>query len=1069
MALKFYVKDKKEEKPITKNTNTSSKFYVKDTAPAKTTAAPIASRSINPYAYVGQEIIPVTGQESALGKIGKGIVNYGLGTVGRTVSSVTDLMKQGAYNIGKAATGQKTDFSKQLAMSDVFGDKYKAWESKQNPFVKGFVGAASESLLDPTTFVAGGIVDDLARAGRTSLGTFGKAGALGTTENVKAAAAAGQKLMKKYPSLFKTAAKQADIVQPPKMLTTGTQLQLPKTAMSKIELPAPGAAKAKSLKKLFPDTTPTAKVPEQYKVERINAITPAEAKKLSVADLKPPQAAKAVTAPTGIQTRLAKAAPGPADTPLKFPQTVRKGDITTPELKSAIKKADLTGGTITNADTLNKAKNIIATDYDEAVKMVKGNSKATADSYTVAQLLAKEAQDTGKWQEALDIVEITSRKAREQGQAIQALSIWGRLTPEGMLKYAQRVVDNANTKILNKAKKLKLDPDFAQDITKRMKGIAAITDEEVKAYEIAKVLRDITSKVPKSIAQKVSTVQTMAQLLNPKTTVRNFIGNAAFATAEDISQTIGTPLDKIISKFTGQRTTFLPSIKTQAQGFTKGLKTGAREAIEDINLSAATQFDLPANRTFKTGFLGKAETAMALELRATDKAFYQAGVEESLRQQMRAAGTKAVLPEMVEIANQDGLYKTFQDKNFATTVFTGLKKALNGGKEFGFGDIILKYPKTPANLLMRGIDYSPAGIAKSLFALRKGFNQRDFVMGISRGIVGSGILGAAGVLYNLGIITGQQSRDKDVNELNREVGLGSYKLNTSALFRLLKSGLNAKAGEAQEGDTLISYDWAQPLSISAGAGANIAEQLKEKKSVNALDVFGAVVTAMEGGIKTLAEQPLVQGITNVFQGYDPVESLIKQPLAAAPASFIPTFVNQVKQLIDNKSRQTVADNPVKEAINRVMNKIPGLSSLLPERVTTLGETRETYQGGSNKLLNVFLNPAITTKYAPTPATTLVLDLYKSTGETKQFPRVAAKTVTLGGETYKLTSDQQNELQRIVGQETLKQFNQLAQSRNFEKLTNEAKLELLYKKLNDIGEIGRNKIKQQIINLSNVNK
>lgn len=729
----------------------------------------------------------------------------------------------------------------------------------------------------------------------------------------------------------------------------------------------------------------------------------------------------------------------------KFARTIVDSDNTLPGVKEPLKKDMPEYAPITNKDTLEKARQIIESDIDEATRIVKGKDPATAESNAMAQLLIQKAQQEGRFQDAIDIVEVTSKKATDAGQAIQALSMWNRLTPEGMLKFAQKTAGN-------------LTPEDAKHITDSMNKIKDMAEGRAKTVETAKVLDYIASKTPPSLLQKINTLQTMAQLLNPKTAIRNIGGNTAFAGAENVSNVIGAGLDKAIGLVTGKRTMALPSLGTQAKGFGKGFKLGLEDALKGIDTSSMkTQFDLPQT-TFRKGPLAALEKAMNIELKATDRGFYQAAYDDSLRQQMKAAKVTEPTQEMLENAHLDGMYRTFQDDNYATKAFTGIKNSLNtlssgllGGKEWGLGDVLIKYPKTPANLLMRGIDYSPAGVVKTLFNLLKGFDQRDFVQGISRGIVGTSILGAGIVLYDLGIITGKRDKDKDVDALQRTTGGGGYRLNLSALKRFLGSGFDKEEAKTQNGDKILNYDWLQPLSIPFAAGANIGENNKEAKVG---DILSAVVSSLEGGVSTLAEQPLVQGLTKLGKGYDIVQSII-ETAAGVPASFVPTALNQVRQLSDNTSRNINDDDFLKKSANMVKNKIPGLSKTLPERVDTLGQTQKVMQ--DNNLFNVFLNPAFTSKYESKPEAQLPLDIFERTGSKEQFPRTAAKSVTLQGQKIDFTPKEQAQFQRYIGEFTAEQFRNLTNDPAFMESADEYKIAMMKKILDFSTEQAKMKI------------
>src|SRR5690606_34546256 len=112
--------------------------------------------------------------------------------------------------------------------------------------------------------------------------------------------------------------------------------------------------------------------------------------------------------------------------------------------------------------------------------------------------------------------------------------------------------------------------------------------------------------------------------------------------------------------------------------------------------------------------------------------------------QLKAAGVEQVTEDMIARAHADGLYRTFQDPTMAATLFSNLKRVLNAvspesiekiraGKpreilnnEFGLGELVLKYPKTPANLLMRAMDYSPVGFLKAVYETTRPLIGKEF-------------------------------------------------------------------------------------------------------------------------------------------------------------------------------------------------------------------------------------------------------------------------------------------------------------------------------------------------------
>lgn len=731
--------------------------------------------------------------------------------------------------------------------------------------------------------------------------------------------------------------------------------------------------------------------------------------------------------------------------------SMKGAKLTSVDVKKAIKG---TYKPITNKATLKAAQKVVDdVGIDTARQKILQTQNLTADDVAVGLDLVRRLQNVGRTDDAIDLIENLAPKATSLGQAIQAFAMWSRLTPEGSLRAAQRLVDRANATRGSK-QLLRLNTKKADRITELAKQIQKLPEGRAKTLKTAELVEEIHSVVPPSMLTKVSTIQTMAQLINPKTFMRNIIGNAGFFVAEQSSDLVGAGVDAAVGVFTGKRSKVAPSLRTQSRGFALGLREGVEEALLRVNLNpdATSIFDLPRTRVFEGKVGTNLERLLSLELRAPDRAFYKAAYEGSLENQMRATRAKVPTDKMKEVAHYDALYRTFQDENVATRLFKGIKNALNLGKDFGLGDIILKYPKTPANLLMRGIDYSPVGFFKSVYEaaapLIKGtdFNQKAFVESFSRAFVGSGTIAAGYILHEANIISGRAPEDKDLNASQRLAGLGQYKINTDALIRFVMSGGSIEAAKPQEGDNLVTYDWFQPNAVSVSMGANIAE----KGGLKASSAAGTLLGSLQEGVETLADQPLVTGLARLAQGDSIVEGLGRS-IVGAPSSFVPSMLNQANQFFDKENvyRETYSENPLQQAYNMTAARIPGLAQTLPVQNDVLGRPRERYQDGSNTVFNVFFSPAIVTKFRQDPVIKEVLDIYGRTGETKQAPRIAERKITINGERRALTGQEISQYQQYIGTRTNALFQRLISQPGFAELPDAAKVKAMSGLMTDI--------------------
>lgn len=734
---------------------------------------------------------------------------------------------------------------------------------------------------------------------------------------------------------------------------------------------------------------------------------------------------------------------------------------------------------ITNAETLAQAKLRISKGEAKAEEFIFRDKKPSAEKTITALELIRRYQKKGAHIKALRIVEQLDEQLRASGRAIQAAVLWDNLSPEAVVLRARKIVANTNLDLGSWQKDVRFTEQHAAELyelaKKRQEAVDPAIKEELD-HEIGAFLNKF--KKPK-ILDKVSSAQTQMQLLNPKTMIRNVLGNEIFFRLERLNRLTAVPIDWATSVLTGKRTVSL--YKNQGE-YWKNFIRGAEIGWKGVPMpDFSTQYDLPT-QTFKSKwnpfFWGEkmlGATLRGMDYAALMRAKNQA-IGELLYLRNRAEGkgildarriAKSDIDEVdeniLQIAQDYGKYVTFQDSNVLSRTAVGIKKLLNMNKGFGIGDIVLKYPKTPAALLMRGIEYSPAGILRSLYilsepALKKGaaFNQREFVLALSRAI--TGFLGLTALGYFLadkGLITGKPDRDQDVKAFQRIVGLGRYQINYTAIRRWILSGFKPEAAEVKEGDKLISYDWAQPVAISLSIGANINQNLED----NAGKLSGLGQTFLEslaGGVDTIQEQPLVSGLTRLF-GYGDIMGGFIATIQGIPSSFTPTLLNQITQYYDNTGREYYDPSGIKQALNLAKRKIPGVAETLPERKDVLGRTGENFQGGSNNIFNVFFNPAFITTFTQTPEARLVLDIYKQTGDKGVFPRVAAKSLTINGEKKTLTAQEYTQLQQFIGQRTVEEFGKLAADQSFFNIPVEDQAKRMGAILTDIGKEAKEKL------------
>jgi hypothetical protein len=943
-----------------------------------------------------------------------------------------------------------------------------------------------------------------------------------------------------------------------------------------------------------------------------------------------------------------------------FYENVSKRDKTSDEMKQRLEAFDKTYVPMSNKETVDFANAYVKDDIEKAFQFVKNANKFDPRHITVGHRLIDEFQKRGEVGRAIDVAERLAEQGTKHGQSIQSFSIFGRLTAEGQLLRAQRIVNRINQDIPNIEKQVKLDEATVKNITHAADSIQRLTgqedvaknvinimnaikkgkiatddeleiirefvtdakkfvgdltpkkervkvksadkrtrdkvvdffnkEEELAKAELRKIMKranslpvdfmlyasrygaakiakgmvsfaDFTEEMVKdlgeeirpymkqvwdksaelfnlqsdkmtskrlsdvekivnkatknrtllpdeanainkyldeylkmtgdakleasmhlqstlqllerpSFAGRISTAQTIAQLLNPKTIVRNALGNELFYRVEQINKLVATPIDMTKSLLTGSQRTV--TFRTHNQGqywhnWMLGLKAGWK-GVNPMGLQ--TMFDLgPQAFRSKYNPMTYLEKSLGAVLRSFDHAGYMRAYNKSLgeiatlramNEGLKGPAKKEAISRyireaddnMKQIADTYGKYATFQDNTMLATALQKTKKGMNKVStlgitdEFGLGDLVLKYPKTPGNLIMRALEYSPAGLVRSAHLLKdmkkvKSFdNQREFYLSLSRAITGTAGFSMMGyVLADLGILTSSGHSDFEVASLERSAGKQANSVNITALQRFVASGFNMKEAKTRKDDTFVSYDWAQPVSLAIALGTGVNQSVKEEKEINPLK---ASQRAFDSATQTIIDMSVLSGLNDFLASYQgrTTSDRITSAIKGLGSSFVPTFSNQVRQMNDNAARTTYSPSFFQEATNKATNRIPGMNQSLPFAYDTLGKQRETYQGGSNNAFNVLLNPSFVSKYRPSEEAQFVLDYINKTGDKSAAPRMSEKKI----EGVQLTGPQYAEFQRIQGEETRKRLERLVPT--LQKTSNMEKVRKTLKKALD---------------------
>lgn len=682
--------------------------------------------------------------------------------------------------------------------------------------------------------------------------------------------------------------------------------------------------------------------------------------------------------------------------------------------------------------------------------------------------IADELIRQGKSEEAAQLLRDMSAALTSSGQFSQAAAIaLMKEDPMTALSYLQKQIDKMNAEGAKKFGKKWKDFTLTDNEIKAFGNVAKGDEEALKSlYE--GVGRRIAKEYPATMKEKVVELSHIAMLLNPRTQVRNVLSDIAMMPATAISDKISAVGQKLYSK---ANPNFKPELALTASKESKDLAAqvydrikgsidntaskwensamqGIREKEMFKGLNGRTAGDIPALEDVGSRIKGGLNTisqkltgdsvfdALSSEKSVTenvrqltygllelgDKGFVAQRFKSYLSKAIEASGAKtldAVPASAIDRAVQEAMKATFKDDNALTRLVSSIKR------NTGFiGETLLPFTKTPANVTMRALDYSPAGIASAVKMAKNGTEASAVIDQVAKATTGTlAILLGIG-LYNKGIITGPEDEDPDKAAFQKQQGWLPYAV--------------------KFGDNYYTYDWAQPGSMGLVLGSTIMSQLDKDGSIEAKDLASIIKNSVSAFGDTLLQQSTLQNLLDVFSGYgSPTENMTNEVLET-PQRLIPSLVGATARVADTTQRSTYSKGDfLKTQIDTLKSKIPGLSQTLPATYDTWGNEVQRSGNSLEAAFAQYLNPGqLGYSGGQTPIDEEIMRLYDATNNSGVFPHKADRTVTIAGEEIDLDNQQYSEFQRLLGQASYEAANAFLEMPGYDSLADEQKADAL---------------------------
>lgn len=582
--------------------------------------------------------------------------------------------------------------------------------------------------------------------------------------------------------------------------------------------------------------------------------------------------------------------------------------------------------------------------------------------------------------------------------------------------------------------------DYTAQFTKEITGQTAIriptelaekflsqTDQEGRDEVTREIYRYVGSQMPSTFADKWNAWRYLAMLGNPRTHVRNVVGNFGFAPAVLVKDITATGIEKAVNFVSGgkiDRTKGMP---------TKKLLKAAWEDYANVadQIAAGGKYSdsfmknqhiQEGREIFKIKPLEKARKLSSAALEMEDMWFARPHYAFALAQYCKAHGVTVdqlkngkALGNARGYAIREAQKATYRDTN-AFSNLMGRRFSEDG--EYGWvgktANVvvsgILPFRKTPANILARGVEYSPIGllngIKQALWDVQKEKKTAaDAIDSIAAGLTGTGVLALGVYMAAQGLVRGAGGDDEEEKKFEELMGHQAYSLE-------LPNG------------TSVTLDWLAPMALPFFVGVNIKEMAGEN---NGMTTMSDILKAIQNVSAPLLEMSCLQSLNDAFDsvGYarsnseEPVMKVLATAVTSLLTQVIPTLSGQIERTIEDERMTTYTEknafltSDMQYTLGKASAKLPGDFKQIPY-VDAWGRTESTGSKVGNAFNN-FLNPAYTSQIDTSAMEEELQRLYDATGEGSVLPSRADKKFTVNKEDKHLTAEEYVEYATEKGQ------------------------------------------------------
>ena len=554
----------------------------------------------------------------------------------------------------------------------------------------------------------------------------------------------------------------------------------------------------------------------------------------------------------------------------------------------------------------------------------------------------------------------------------------------------------------NEAISKKLFGETVRINEKLVQKFRAAETEEQRTKILKDIYRDIGRQIPSTWLEKMTAWRYLSMLFNLTTHIRNVGGNAGFVPVVMAKSKVAWLIESgvgLVNKDFEKTKAFLVGhgdlVKAADADFLKyqeALFDGGKYR-DEVN---ANKYIDEGRHIFRDtlkigdkGVLNHLYDFNSWALSAEDMVFKRQYYSYALASWCKAHGITAEqirhgegLDAARAYAIREAQRNTYNDANAFSDLMT--KIGHTGNK---YWDTVVSgaqpFLRTPANILARGLEYSPAGllwtVTRGTYQLRNGeISAAQYIDNLAQGLTGTSILALGAFLAHLGIIGfgGDDDKEKDFEKM---YGHQQYSI--------------------EIGGKSITLDWLAPESIPFFTGVNFYELMQDGGF--SLD---DIVSTIELVTDPMLNMSMLQGLNDMIENAkwsntSALGAVATGALESLISQNFPTLFGKLERIMQPDRMMTYVDKnkwmpaAAQKTLGKLSQKVPGLDYNQIPYIDAWGE-KETNTSAAWRAFDQLMNPAYTATVESTPLEQEIIRLHRATNENDMFPTRAQKSFTV---------------------------------------------------------------------------